>query len=215
MFNTQQMIVALQETIFMAGISLSVAVIMGLGLGTLIYTTQKGGLWEVQWLNQFLQVVVNVLRAIPFIILLILLIPITKVLVGSMLGAKAAVPALIVSAAPFYARMTMIGLNEVGRGTIEASVAMGASKWQILTKVIIPEAMPALVGGVTVTGISLIGYTAMAGAIGAGGLGNLAYLYGFARNNPTVTYLATALILIIVFFIQAIGDWMVRKIDKR
>lgn len=209
------MIVALNETLFMTFVSLIFAVVIGLVLGILIYLTQEDGLYPNIVVNKMLNLIVNVLRAVPYIILLILLIPITTTVVGSMLGATAALPSLILSSAPFYGRMVMIALNEVDKGTIEASKAMGASNWQIITKVLIPEAKPALISSVAVMGISLVGYTAMAGAIGAGGLGNLAYLYGFARRNNYIMFTATILILIIVFAIQFIGDYFVRKIDKR
>lgn len=195
--------------------SLFVSVILGLFIGILLYITQEEGLYPNKIVNKLLNVVVNILRAIPFIILLILVVPFTKLLVGTMLGAKAALPSLILSSAPFYARMCMIALTEVDRGTVEASKAMGASNFQIMTKVLIPEAKPALLSSITVMGVSLVGYTAMAGAIGAGGLGNLAYLYGFARRNNAVLYIATALVVIIVFVIQGIGDYIVKRVDKR
>jgi len=133
------------------------------------------------------------------IILIVLLLPFTKTLVGSISGPQAAMPALILSAAPFYARLVEIGLREVDKGVIEAARAMGAKKITIVTKVLIPESLPAIVSGLTVTAIALVGSTAMAGVIGAGGLGNLAYLDGFQRNNNTLTFVATVLILVIVF----------------
>ena len=203
------MIAALNETLFMTLISLIFAVILGMVLGIAIYLTQDDGLYPNLIVNKILNLIVNVFRAVPYIILVFLLIPLTTFLVGSMLGAKAALPSLILSSAPFYGRMVMIALNEVDGGTIEASKA------QIITKVLIPEAKPALISSITVMSISLVGYTAMAGAIGAGGLGNLAYLYGFVRTNNYVMYTATFLILVIVFIIQFIGDYFVRKIDKR
>lgn len=209
------MVNALNETLFMTFVSLIFAVIIGLILGIAIYLTQEDGLYPNLFVNKVLNLIVNVLRAIPYIILLILLLPLTTALVGSMIGAKAALPSLILSSAPFYGRMVMIALNEVDSGTIEASKAMGANNWQIITKVLIPEAKPALISSITVMAVSLVGYTAMAGAIGAGGLGNLAYLYGMVRNNNYIMYTATILILIIVFIIQFIGDYFVRKIDKR
>ena len=209
------MINALGETLFMTFVSLIFAVIIGLILGIAIYLTQEDSLYPNKPVNKVLNLIVNILRAIPYIILLMIIVPLTTVLVGSMIGAKAALPSLILSSAPFYGRMVMIALNEVDSGTIEASKAMGASNFQIITKVLIPEAKPALISSVTVMAISLVGYTAMAGAIGAGGLGNLAYLYGMARNNNYIMYTATILILIIVFIIQIIGDYFVRKLDKR
>lgn len=209
------MISAINETLFMTIVSLFFAVIIGLILGIAIYLTQEDGLYPNKVINKILNLIVNVLRAVPYIILLMLILPLTTALVGSMIGAKAALPSLILSSAPFYGRMVMIALNEVDSGTIEASKAMGASNFQIITKVLIPEAKPALISSMTVMAIALVGYTAMAGAIGAGGLGNLAYLYGMVRNNNYVMYVSTILILVIVFIIQIIGDYFVRKLDKR
>jgi D-methionine transport system permease protein len=159
--------------------------------------------------------VVNIFRSIPFLILIVLLIPFTKALVGSMIGENAALPALIIGAAPFYARMVEIGLREIDKGVIEAAKSMGAKTSTIIWKVLLPESMPALISGITVTSIALVGYTAMAGVIGAGGLGNLAYLDGYQRNQNDVTLVATIVILIIVFIIQIIGDVITSKLDKR
>ena len=213
--NIEQLLTAVYETVFMTFVSLLFASVFGLLIGILLYCTQSGGLLENKFINRITDMIVNILRAIPFLILLILLIPLTRALVGSMLGAKAALPPLIAAATPFFARMCVIAFQEVDKGTIEASKAMGASTSQIIGKVLLPEAMPAIVSGIAVTGISLVGYTAMAGAIGAGGLGNLAYMYGFARRNPAVLYTSTVIIVLIVFAIQWIGDVIVKKIDKR
>jgi D-methionine transport system permease protein len=213
--NFDQLLTAVWETVFMTFVSLFFASIFGLMIGILLYCTQSGGLFQNRIVNRITDVIVNVLRAIPFLILLILLIPLTRALVGSMLGAKAALPPLIAASTPFYARMCVIAFQEVDKGTIEASKAMGASNSQIIRKVLLPEALPAIVSGIAVTGISLVGYTAMAGAIGAGGLGNLAYMYGFARRNDAVLYTSTVIIVLIVFAIQWAGDAIVKKIDKR
>ena len=209
------MILSIQETLFMTFFSLLIAVVLGFGLGIILYVTKDDGLYPNKVINRILDFIVNLLRAVPFIILIFILLPVTTFLVGTMLGAKAALPALIISSAPFYARMCMIALSEVDKGTIEASKAMGASNLQIITKILIPEAKPALISSITVMGISLVGYTAMAGCIGAGGLGNLSYMYGFVRQNMAVMYTATFFVLIIVFVIQGIGDYVVKKIDKR
>ena len=209
------MILSIQETLFMTFFSLLIAVVLGFGLGIILYVTKDDGLYPNKIINRILDFIVNLLRAVPFIILIIILLPVTIFLVGTMLGAKAALPALIISSAPFYARMCVIALSEVDKGTIEASKAMGASHLQIITKVLIPEAKPALISSITVMGISLVGYTAMAGCIGAGGLGNVAYMYGYARQNMVVMYTATFFVLVIVFIIQGIGDYVVKRIDKR
>lgn len=211
----EAMFVSIQETLFMTFFSLLIAVVLGFILGIILYVTKDDGLYPNKIISRVLDFIVNLLRAVPFIILIFILLPVTTFLVGTMLGATAALPALIISSAPFYARMCMIALSEVDKGTIEASKAMGASNLQIITKVLIPEAKPALVSSVTVMGISLVGYTAMAGCIGAGGLGNLAYMYGFARQNMVIMYTATFFVLIIVFVIQWLGDYIVKRIDKR
>ena len=209
------MIVAIQETMYMTFVSLFMSVLIGFVFGIILYITKDDGLYPNKIINIILYFIINLLRAIPFIILILIILPVTKLLVGTMLGATAALPALIISSAPFYARMCMIALSEVDKGTIEASKAMGASNVQIITKILFPEAKPALISSITVMGISLVGYTAMAGCIGSGGLGNLAYMYGFVRNNMAVMYTATFFVLVIVFVIEGIGDYVVKKIDKR
>ncbi|MCL6586249.1 MAG: ABC transporter permease [Anoxybacillus sp.] len=206
---------ATSETLYMTGMAVVATFIVGIVLGLLLFLTSKGNIWENKLANTIISSVVNIFRSIPFIILIILLIPFTKVIVGTILGADAALPALIIGAAPFYARMVEIALREIDKGVMEAAKAMGATTAQIIWKVLIPESLPALISGITVTAIALVGYTAMAGVVGAGGLGNLAYLEGFQRNHNDVTFVATVLILVIVFIIQFIGDFVTSKIDKR
>ncbi|RBW71264.1 methionine ABC transporter permease [Bacillus taeanensis] len=203
------------ETIYMTAISVFATFILGIILGLLLFLTSRGNLWENKTINKIVAAVVNVFRSIPFIILIILLIPFTKFMVGTMLGANAALPALIIGAAPFYARMVEIALREIDKGVIEAAQSMGATTWHIISKVLLPESMPALISGITVTAIALVGYTAMAGVVGAGGLGNLAYLEGFQRSNPDVTFIATVVILLLVFILQWLGDFATQKLDKR
>ncbi len=203
------------QTVGMTVGSVIVVFLLGLLLGLLLYETNGKETPAAKALYRIVAVFVNVFRSIPFIILIVLIMPFTKVLVGSIIGPIAALPALIISSAPFYGRLVEIGFREIDKGVIEAAEAMGASKWEIIYKVLIPESLPAIVSGLTVTTISLVGYTAMAGVIGAGGLGNLAYLDGFQRNQPSVTLVATLIILIIVFAIQFIGDTAVKRIDKR
>lgn len=203
------------QTLYMTSISVVITFILGLLLGLLLFLTSKGQLWENKAVYGITAVIVNVFRSIPFIILIVLLIPFTKAMIGTIIGENAALPALIIGAAPFYARMVEIALREIDKGVIEAARAMGASTSTIIGKVLIPESLPALVSGLTVTAIALVGYTAMAGVIGAGGLGNLAFLDGFQRSRNDVTLMATIVILIIVFIIQFIGDTFTRKLDKR
>ncbi|MDO5085185.1 MAG: methionine ABC transporter permease [Erysipelotrichaceae bacterium] len=211
----EQIVKALQETLFMTFASLLFTVIFGIMIGILLYITQSKGLYQCKVINRIVDLIVNILRSIPFIILMILVVPLAKMLTGSLLGAKAAIPSLVIAASPFYARMCIIAFNEVNKGTIEACKAMGASNFEIIYKVLIPESLPALISGISLTAISLVSYTAMAGAIGSGGLGNLAYLYGSVRRDEVVLFISTILIVIIVFVIQFIGDYIVMKIDKR
>ncbi|SEK94447.1 D-methionine transport system permease protein [Carnobacterium iners] len=203
------------QTLGMTIGSVIIVFLLGLLLGLLLYETNGKETLDAKVLYSIVAFLVNVFRSIPFIILIVLIMPFTKVLVGSIIGPIAALPALIISSAPFYARLVEIGFREIDKGVIEAAEAMGASKWEIIYKVLIPESLPSIVSGLTVTTISLVGYTAMAGVIGAGGLGNLAYLDGFQRNQPAVTLAATLIILVIVFTIQFIGDRAVKRIDKR
>src|SRR5699024_10557750 len=211
----QAMWTATEETLYMTSISAVATFFLGLLLGIILFLTAKGNLWENKIVNIFVAIVVNVFRSIPFIILIILLNPFTKWLLDSIFGAKAALPALIISAAPFYGRLVEIALREIDKGVIEASRAMGAKTSTIIMKVLIPESLPALISGITVTTVALVGSTAMAGVIGAGGLGTLAFLDGFQRGRYDVTFVATVIILIIVFLIQFIGDYIITKIDKR
>ena len=203
------------ETIWMTIVSILIVAVFGLLLGLLLYETSGSNSKAVKALNWIVALFVNVFRSIPFIILIVLLLPVTQVLVGAITGAKAAIPSLVFSAAPFYARLVEIAFHEVDGGVLEAAESMGATKWQLVFKVLIPESLPALVSGITVTAISLIGYTAMAGAIGAGGLGQLAYTDGFQSYNNAITLTATVIIVIIVFAFQYLGDFAVKRIDKR
>lgn len=203
------------QTLYMAGISVVATFILGILLGLLLFLTSPGNMWQNKPFNTVVSAVVNIFRSIPFIILIVLLIPFTTFIFKTMIGENAALPALIIGAAPFYARMVEIGLREIDKGVIEAAKSMGATTGTIIWKVLLPESMPALVSGITVTAIALVSYTAMAGVIGAGGLGNLAYLEGFQRNQNDVTLVATVIILIIVFVIQFIGDVITKKLDKR
>lgn len=203
------------ETLYMSALAVLATFILGVLLGLILYMTDKGNMWENNPIHLVAAAIVNVFRSIPFIILIILLVPFTTFIVGTMLGPSAALPALVIGAAPFYARLVEIGLREVDKGVIEASQSMGANQWHIIFKVLIPESLPALISGITVTAITLVSYTAMAGVIGAGGLGDLAFREGYQRSNPDVTLVATAAILVIVMILQWIGDRIIYRIDKR
>ncbi|SNZ05753.1 D-methionine transport system permease protein [Terribacillus aidingensis] len=206
---------AIYETFYMTILSLIGTFIIGIILGLLLYLTSKGKLWENKIVYGIVAAVVNVFRAIPFIILIVLLLPFADFLMGTIRGPSAALPALIIGSAPFYARLVEIALKEVDHGVVEAAKAMGAKHSTIMVKVLLRESIPALVSGLTVTAIALIGSTAVAGVIGAGGLGDFAYFYGFQRRQTDVVILCTVLIIILVFVIQFIGDFISNKLDKR
>lgn len=213
--DTEGLIQATYETIYMTFFSLLGTVILGMILGLLLYLTGKGGLWENKPINWIVAALVNIFRAIPFIVLILLLFPFTDFLIGTIRGPNAALPALIIGSAPFYGRLVEIALKEVDKGVVEAAQSMGASTGRIIFRVLLPESMPALISGITVTAIALIGYTAMAGVIGAGGLGDYAYFFGFQRRAFDVVFVCTVFIVVIVFIFQFIGDFIARRVDKR
>lgn len=213
--NPETMQQAIIDTLYMTLISMVLVTIIGLILGLILYSIGRKNKPYARIIYGIVSIVSNIFRSTPFMILMVLIIPFTKAIVGTMLGAEAAIPALVLSAAPFYARLVEIAFREVSPGVVEAADAMGASYWEIIWKVLIPESVPALISGLTVTTISMIGFTAMAGAIGAGGLGGLAWQEGYQRGNLTVTFVATLIILVIVFIVQGIGDFLTKKTDKR
>lgn len=213
--NMETMKQAIIDTLYMTLVSMVLVTVIGLVLGLILYSIGCQNKPYARIIYGIVSIISNIFRSTPFMILMVLIIPFTKAIVGTMLGAQAAIPALVLSAAPFYARLVEIAFREVSPGVLEAADAMGASYWQIIWKVLIPESVPALISGLTVTTISMIGFTAMAGAIGAGGLGGLAWQEGYQRGNLTVTFVATLIILVIVFIVQGIGDFLTKKTDKR
>ncbi|MGW8706169.1 methionine ABC transporter permease [Brevundimonas sp. NPDC055814] len=203
------------DTLLMLGGSMVLTVILGVPLGVLLYLSGKGRLAANPMLNAALSFVVNVLRSVPFIILLIVMLPVTVLLVGTSLGVAGAIPPLVVGAAPFYARLVETALREVDKGVVEATQAMGGSTFQIVTRALLPEAMPGIIAGATVTAIALVSYTAMAGVVGAGGLGDLAIRFGYQRFQTDVMAVTVVLLLILVQILQMIGDRLVAKVSHR
>lgn len=205
----------LRDTTIMVVASTIFAYIIGLPLGVLLIVTRPGGIWEKPWLNRIVGWIVNIGRSIPFIILMILLLGFTKLLVGTMIGVRGAIPPLVISAAPFVARMVESSLSEVDGGVVEAAQSMGASPWQIVTKVYLPEARPSLILGASISIVTIIAYTTIAGTIGAGGLGDLAVRYGYVRSVPPVLLSTVLLIIVMVQVIQSLFSWLSVKLDKR
>ena len=203
------------DTLSMLGGSLVLTIALGLPLGVILFLTGKGQMLENKVANGLLSLLVNVLRSVPFVILLIVMIPLTVALVGTSLGVAGAIPPLVVGAAPFFARLVETALREVDKGVIEASFAMGAKRRQVVLGALLPEALPGLVAAATVTAVALVSYTAMAGVVGAGGLGDLAIRFGYQRFQTDVMIVTVALMLVLVQVLQMIGDAVVRRVSHK
>ena len=203
------------ETIYMGFVATLLSVVIGLPIGFFAFLTGKGEILENQRAHQILDIIINIGRSVPFIILLIVLLPFTRLIVGTTLGTTAAIVPLSVSAIPFFARLTANALLEIPAGLTEAAKSMGATNWQVVTRFYLPESLPILINGITLTLVALIGYSAMAGAVGGGGLGNLAISYGEHRNMVYVKWIATVIIVAIVMISQKLGDHLAKKYDHR
>lgn len=206
---------ALWETLFMVAVSTAIAGAVGVPLGVVLVVTGHGHVASRPLLNQVLGIVVNAARSTPFIILLVAIIPLTRLLVGTSIGTVAAIVPLTIAAVPFVARLAEASLREVDHGLIEAAQAMGATPLQIVLKVLAPEALPGIVAGLTITTVSLIGYSAMAGAVGGGGLGDLGIRYGYQRFQPEVMAAVVVVLIVLVQGMQSLGDLLARRLNKR
>ena len=203
------------ETLLMVGVSGVLGALLGVPLGILLYLTDRGGILPNLALNRVVGIIVNAVRSTPFIILLVAIIPLTRFFVGSSIGTAAAIVPLTIAAAPFVARLVETALREVDRGLVEAAQAMGASTAQIVFKVLVPEAFPGIVAGLTITFVSLVGYSAMAGAIGGGGLGDVGIRYGYQRFLPDVMLMVVLILIVFVQLVQMLGDALVRRLSHR
>ncbi len=211
----QEIWIATLDTLNMLVVSLGFTVLLGLPLGVILFLTSPRQLLENKALYSVLAVIVNLLRALPFIILLIVMMPVTEIITGTTLGILGTLPPLIAGATPFFARLVETALREVDRGIIEATQAMGATTRQIIVKALLPEARPGIIAAVTVTAIALVSFTAMAGAVGAGGLGDLAIRYGYQRFQNDVMFVTVILLLVLVQILQSIGDKLVAHFSHR
>ena len=203
------------ETVYMTFVSTFFAYLFGLPLGVILCVTAKDGIRPTLWINRILDVLVNIFRSIPFIILMVAMLPAAKFIVGTSLGNKAMTVTLVIAAIPYIARMVESSVRGVDKGVIEAAQSMGASEFTIITKVLIPEAKPALIVGAVISLVTILGYSAMAGTIGGGGLGMIAITYGYQRFNNEIVWICVALTIVIVQLIQEAGMWIASKTDKR
>lgn len=207
---------ATAETLQMVVISGIITVVIGLILGILLHVTDKGGLTPIRWLNVVLSaIIVNITRSIPFAILMVALIPFSAMVVGASLGPIAASVSLTIGTIPFFARLVETALRDVSNGKVDAALVMGSTKMQTIRKVLVPEAMPGIIAAVTTTVVTLIGYSAMAGLVGGGGLGRMAYTYGYTRYNMPIMLATIIIIVVLVQLVQIIGDAIARKVDHR
>ena len=206
---------SLWETVLMVAISGLAGALLGVPLGVFLRLTDRGGVLENRAVNAVTGAIVNAVRSTPFIILLVAIIPFTRFVVGSSIGTAAAIVPLTISAIPFVARLVETALREVDSGLVEAAQAMGASTRQIVFKVLLPEALPGIVAGLTIMLVSLTGYSAMAGAIGGGGLGDLGIRYGYQRFLPDVMLAVVVILIVFVQLLQSLGDWAVRKLSHK
>ena len=203
------------ETLYMTIVSTFISYIIGLPLGVILVITSKGGICENLTINRILGVIVNILRSVPFLILLVAVIPVTRFIVGTSIGSNATIVPLVIGASPFVARMVESSLREVDRGVIEASLSMGASPMDIITKVMIKESMTSLIVGMALSTTTILSYSALAGFVGGGGLGDIAIRYGYQRYQTDMMMITVVLLVVIVQIIQFIGDKVSVKIDRR
>lgn len=203
------------ETLYMVAVSALIATMLGLPLGVFLATSGKGELFAAPWVNRILGIVVNATRSTPFIILVVAIIPFTRLIAGTSIGTTAAMVPLTVAATPFIARLIEGAIREVDQGLVEAARAFGASPLQIVLKVLIPEALPAIVLGLTLAVVSLLGFSAMVGAVGGGGLGDLGIRYGYQRFMPEMMLAVVVVLIVLVQAVQSIGDRLSRRLNKR
>ncbi len=203
------------ETLYMVGLAALLTVLIGLPLGVLLFISRRHGLVPMPRLNALLGALVNTERSLPFIVLLIALIPFTRLLIGTTLGSTAAIVPITIGAFPFFARLTENALDEVDSGRIEAVLSMGGNTWHVISKALLPEALPALLAGITLTVVMLIGFSSMAGVIGGGGLGDLAIRYGYQRFNDQIMVATVVTLVIMVQGVQMTGDRLVRALAHR
>ena len=209
------LIEALWETLYMVAVSAGIATVIGVPLGVILVATSRGHILQNLWLNRLLGYIANATRSTPFIILMVAIIPLTRVLAGTSIGTNAAIVPLSIAAIPFVGRVVESALREVDYGLIEAAQAMGASPFQIIRRVLLPEAMPSIVLGLTLAIISLIGYSAMAGAIGGGGLGDLAIRFGYQRFRVDVMIATVVILIALVQLVQTAGDQVSQRLNKK
>ncbi|MBB5219932.1 D-methionine transport system permease protein [Treponema rectale] len=210
-----EVVIALYETFYMVAIALLSAIIFGTVLGLILYVTSNPLFVKNTPVNRVIGIILNIIRSVPFLILMVLLLPLSKLVVGTKIGSEAVVVPLSIASTAFLARLAEASFSDVSNGVVEAFLSTGASKFKIITKILLPEALPSLVKNITVTAISILGFSAMAGLVGGGGLGDFAYRYGYQRYRSEILMVCVVILIVLVQLIQTAGDFLVKRISRR
>lgn len=208
-------LVSLGQTFYMVLISVVIGIIFGTLIGLVLYTTENPLFVRKRIVNRIVGAIINVVQSVPFLILMVLLLPLSKLVVGTKIGSKAVLVPLSIAAVAFFARLSEASFTDVSKGVIEAFISTGASKAKVIVKILIPEALPSLVRNITVTTVAILGFSAMAGLVGGGGLGDLAYRYGYQRYQSEIMIICVLILIVLVQGIQALGEWGVKKVSKK
>lgn len=206
---------SLGQTFYMVVISVVIGIIFGALIGLVLYTTENPLFVRKRIVNRIVGAIINVVQSVPFLILMVLLLPLSKLVVGTKIGSKAVLVPLSIAAVAFFARLSEASFTDVSKGVIEAFISTGASKAKVIVKILIPEALPSLVRNITVTTVAILGFSAMAGLVGGGGLGDLAYRYGYQRYQSEIMIICVLILIVLVQGIQALGEWGVKKVSKK
>jgi D-methionine transport system permease protein len=206
---------SLGQTFFMVAISVAIGIIFGTIIGLILYTTSTSYFVKNKFVNRTIGILINIIQSVPFLILMVLLLPLSKLIVGTKIGSKAVLVPLSIAAISFFARLSEASFSDVSKGVIEAFISTGASKFKVIAKILIPEALPSLLRNITVTTVSILGFSAMAGLVGGGGLGDLAYRYGYQRYQSEIMIICVLILIVLVQGIQAFGEWSVKKVSKK
>lgn len=208
-------LISLGQTFYMVVISVLIGIVLGTLIGLVLYTSENPLFVKNKIVNKIVGIIINIIQSIPFLILMVLLLPLSKLIVGTKIGSKAVLVPLSIAAVSFFARLSQASFTDVSKGVIEAFISTGASKAKVIVKILIPEALPSLVRNITVTTVTILGFSAMAGLVGGGGLGDLAYRYGYQRYQSEIMIICVLILIILVQGITALGEWGVKKVSKK
>lgn len=211
----KDILLSLGQTFYMVVISVTIGIILGTVIGLVLYTTENPLFIRKKFVNRIVGFIINIIQSVPFLILMVLLLPLSKLVVGTKIGSKAVLVPLSIAAVSFFARLSQASFSDVSRGVIEAFISTGAGKLKVIIKILIPEALPSLLRNITVTTVAILGFSAMAGLVGGGGLGDLAYRYGYQRYQSEIMVVCVLILIVLVQGIQMFGEWSVKKVSRK